>query len=176
MAIQVLTGLVISFIPFGDYQWIREAFEPIDRHFPAFRTMFLTSPDPTAGKVYLLLWWTVFIPWGVVWIWRFSDRFNPVNLVALQSKFAVLKFFLLACFGFLLVTYLSAFSDYGGIVDRPSHVPSRADIIPAIVLGGVFSVSIFQAVTSLMLVIAIMVFGACIRALIQPHSPDRESK
>jgi hypothetical protein len=108
----------------------------------------------------------------VVWVWRFSDGFNPVNLVALQNKFAVLKFLLLASFGLLLFTYLGAFSDYGGIADRPAHVPSRADIIPAIVLGGVISVSIFQAVTSLMLVNAIMLFVACIRALIQPHSPD----
>lgn len=176
MAIQVLAGLVISFIPFGDYQWIREAFEPIDRHFPAFRTMFLTSPDPTAGKVYLLLWWTVFIPWGVVWTGRFTNGFRPINPVLLESKIAVLKLLLLACFGLLLFTYLSAFSNYGGIADRPADMPSRADIIPAFIQAGMFPISILQALISLMLVISIAGLFMSVRLLIQQHSPDGECK
>jgi len=163
--IQIFTGLVLSIIPFGEYSWVHALFEPIDQNFRAFRTMPLHASNPTASKVMLLLWWTFFIPWGVLWAGRFTGWFKPAPLM-LNSKIATAKSLILSSVVGFAVVYLNAFAAYGDADIGLNGVRSRADVIPFVLSGGAFTVSIWLAICSFLLVM--MVVGLCssIRALI----------
>ncbi|MBT9508246.1 hypothetical protein [Rhodoferax sp.] len=167
MLIQVLTGLVISFITFDEYQWVREVFIPIDHNFRAFRTMFSKAPEPIAGKVFLLIWWGGFIPWGIAWTARFTDGFRPTKDVISRGKIATLKLLTLCGVGLLMLVYLNAYADYGSSNISSGKVPSRADIIPTFIGGGAFTVSIWLALNSPLLLVTMAGVIAGTRALIQ---------
>lgn len=162
--IQIVTGIALSFISFGEYRWVQAFFEPIDQHFSALRTMFSHSSNPTAGKVMLLLWWVVFMPWGVWWAGRFSEWFKPVNPQALKDRVvAVVLGATLLIWGFV---YLNAFMDYGYPNSKPSNVLSRADIVPLFLSGGAFTASIWFSIVSLVLVMGIGALISAIRVLL----------
>ena len=163
--IQIFTGLVLSVIPFDEYSWVRALFEPIDQNFRAFRTMPLNVSNPTAGKVMLLLWWIFFIPWGVLWAGRFTGWFKPAPLM-LNSKIASAKCLILSSVVGFAVVYLNAFAAHGDANIGLNGVRNRADFIPFVLAGGAFTLSIWLAICSFLLVM--MAGGLClsIRALI----------
>jgi hypothetical protein len=167
MLFQVLTGLVISLMPLDDYQWGREVFAPIDKNFRAFRTMFSKAPEPIAGKVFLLIWWVVFIPWGIAWTARFTDGFKPTQEIVSRGKIATLNLLTLCAIGLLMLVYLNAFADYGSSDISSGRVPNRADIIPLFIGGGAFTASIWLALNSSLLLVTMAGVIAGTRALIQ---------
>jgi hypothetical protein len=169
MAIQVLTGLAISQVPFGSYGVICEFFEPFDRTLPAFRTMFFGMRDPVAGKVFLLIWWTIFIPWGLLWIARFTNGLKPVNPAAFKNRTAAAWSFLLGVLITAGLAYANTFSDYSGA--QVHDVPSRADIIPWVLESGMLTISIWLAMVSFLMLTTFYLSIASIRALVSDAIP-----
>lgn len=163
---QALTGLVIFFIPFGEYPRVREFFVPIDRYLPTFRTLFENAPDPTAGKVMLLLWWVVFIPWGLWWAGRWTHGFKPVIALRRVGIFKAMGWFFLGLVVTGVMTHIFSFMVHDNAA--PAVVRLRRDILPYLMERGAFATALFLAVYSMVLICAIGATVVFFRLLVSP--------
>lgn len=163
MGAQVVFGAICWLIPFGAIEGIREFFVPLDRNLEAFRTMFWNASDPVAGKVLLLAWWVLFVPWGLAWAARFTGGFRLSPVALRQGESFLLTGIALGCGGILAFGYLNAFATYPTTL--ASGVRGRADVLPALV-SNVLTGSMWLAACSFLFVTALATFIACGRALV----------
>lgn len=158
-AAQISLALLISLIQIENNYFLRDLFSSLGEPMPTFRTMFALSSNPIEGQLFLLTWWIVFIPWGVIWIGRFTDGFTPM-VVPSDIWQAITQFSIFILVAGVL-TYMHAFWDHGYMQTRGYTIPSRATLIPSMAAAGVFPVSIWLALASTLLVASYtgLIFG-----------------
>lgn len=151
---QIGLGLLFSILNLENIQWLKDVLTPLDTVLPTFRTAFVQSSTPVASKTYLALWWLVILPWGLLFLFRWSDRFKPQPAGLKMSYFKISGFFLAFVFtGYMLAALLS-FHDhsYYWTIDKP-NTPTRGDIVPALMSNGTLTLSIWCAFSSFLLVL-----------------------
>ncbi|MFM2274732.1 MAG: hypothetical protein RL211_604 [Pseudomonadota bacterium] len=150
---QIGLGLLLSIINLENIQWLKELLAPMENVLPTFRTAFEQSQTPVASKTFLGIWWLVILPWGFIFISRWSDGFKPQPTGLEMSYFKMSGYFVVIVFtGYMLATLLS-FHDYSHYwaIDKPDS-PTRGDIVPALMSNGALTLSIWCAISSFLLV------------------------
>lgn len=156
LAVQVLTGLFVSLASLGDYQVMHSFFAPIDDSLPTFKTWFVQSKDPIGCKVMLLLWWLVFVPWGLIWFGRLTKGFRPFNWQqAFPNAWSRIKFLTIGLFFSALFAYGHSFMDQTSNFASSSLKSGISSFVPFVIKAGPAYFAYYLAATSFVAVIAI---------------------
>lgn len=152
MVAHVLVGLLVSFSALTTHQWHLNLFMSIDAIFPTFRTWFVHSKDPIGCKVMLLLWWLVFIPWGLIWLGRFTSGFKVLNRRAVVKNWPKVGLFLASLFFVAMLSYGMSFMDQSENMASASQKYGRSSVVPFLINKGPEFFAIFLAGMSLIYV------------------------
>jgi hypothetical protein len=161
----IVVGLFVSLASLGEYQLIRELFAPVDAVLPTFRTWFEQSKDPVGCRVMLLLWWVVFVPWGLISVHRFTGGYTTIDKKALSK----IKWFAVGFFFTALISYVHSFMNHTATLESLSMKAGRTSLMPLIIHHGPFYFSAYLAAMSLLFV---MMLSMVLVILVDSLSPN----
>lgn len=151
-AAQLGLGFLFSIPNLENIQWLKDLLIPLDSTFPTFKTAFVQSSTPIASKIFLVIWWLVIIPWGLVFAYFWTQGFKP-HPNGLNANYATALGLLAASLIMsLMIGSLLSFHDYSyyWMIDKPNS-PSRGDFVPALLSSGPQVMSIWLAASSFLI-------------------------
>ncbi len=148
----VLVGLIVSFSELTTHQRQSNLFMSVDAILPTFRTWFVHSKDPIGCKVMLLLWWLIFVPWGLIWVGRFTRGFKVLNKKAVMKNWFRAGLFLGSLFFVAMLSYGMSFMDQSENMASASLKYGRTSVVPFLINQGPEFFAFFLAGMSLIYV------------------------
>lgn len=158
LGVQILIGQLIALLPLNTYQWLNNFFAYVDVFLPTFRTWFVLSRDPIGCKTMLFLWWIVFIPWGLIWVGRFTSGFKTANEKIFKSIWSKAKFLTVGGGFTVMLSYGHSFMDQSESMASASLKFGRTSIVPFLVNHGADYFAIYLAAISLLYLISFTIF------------------
>lgn len=157
-AAQLGLGLLFSFPSLENIQWLKDLLASLDSTFPTFKTAFIHSSAPVASKLFLVIWWLAIIPWGLMFSYKWGGGFKPHPNGLKMSYTSLLGLFLAGLLMVFMLGTLLSFHDYSYYwrVDKP-HSLGRGNLVPTLMTGGPFVLSIWTGLTSFLLIASMII-------------------
>lgn len=154
LGVQIVIGQIIAALPLDRHQWLNSFFTYVDFFSPTFRTWFVSSKDPIGCKLMLLLWWLIFIPWGLIWASRFTSGFKATDTKIFKSFWTKAKFLAIGLFFTALISYGHSFMDQSEGLASASLKYGRTSIVPFFINHGPEYFALYLAGMSLLYVVS----------------------
>lgn len=153
---QTALGAALSVPGLDGVSWLKDFLSPLDDVLPTFKTAFLHSSAPVASKLYLVFWWLVILPWGFVFVFRWSDGFKPHRNGLSMSYPALLGLLIVSLFMAYMLGSIFSFHDhssYWGFAQQGTL--NRGNVIPFLMSSGPFALSIWGALSSFLFLLSV---------------------